>query len=82
MDIINILQECRKEGIVLSEKKAVLAQQKIKYLGLEIEDGKHNLQPHILNNIQGFPSELKDKNQLQRFLGCLTYVEAYIKKLA
>ena len=40
------------------------------------------MQPYILNNIQGFFGELKDKNQLQRFLGCLTYVEAYIKKLA
>ena len=57
-----------------------MVQTKIKYLGLVIEDGKHHLQPHILNNIQQFPSNISEKTQLQRFLGCLTYAEAYIKK--
>lgn len=67
---------------MLSEKKANLCQTKVNYLGLEIEEGKHHLQPHVLNNIQNFPSAISDKTQLQRFLGCLTYAEAYIPKLA
>lgn len=29
-----------------------------------------------------FPDRILDKKQLQRFLGCLTYAEGYIKKLA
>ena len=80
--VMKILLTCKYKGVILSEKKATLVQTKIRFLVLEIEEGKHQLQSHILTHIQEFPSEIKDKNQLQRFLGCLTNVEAYIKKLA
>lgn len=78
--VIKILLVCKSKGVILSEKKATLVQTKIKFLGLGIEEGKRQLQSHILTHIWEFPSEIKDKNQLQRFLGCLTYAEAYIKK--
>lgn len=78
--VIKILLVCKYKGVILSEKKATLVQTKIKFLRLEIEEGKHQLQSHILTHIQEFPSEIKDKNQLQRFLGCLTYAEAYISR--
>lgn len=81
-DIELILQNCFEAGVVISKKKAVINQQKIKFLGLEIDQGNLSMQAHVLNNIQNFPSEIKDKTQLQRFLGCLTYAEGYSKKLA
>lgn len=68
-----VLKECKNKGIVLSEKKANLCQTKLNYLGQEIKEGKHRLQPHVLNNVQNFPSIITDKTQLQRFLSCLTY---------
>lgn len=80
--VIKVLDQCYKEGIILSAKKAKIAQTKINYLGLEIEDGTLLMQPHILTKISEFPSEIKDKTQLQRFLGILNYVEGYIPKLA
>lgn len=80
--LANVLQTCIDNGIIISRKKATIAQKNIQFLGLEIELGKHKLQPHILEGIQKFPSEISDKTQLQRFLGCLTYAEGYIKKLA
>ena len=77
-----VLNACLENKIVISKSKAQIAQKQIKYLGLEIEEGKHKLQPHVLENIQKFPDKITDKTQLQRFLGCLTYAEAYIHKLA
>lgn len=42
--VIEILLVCKYKGVILSEKKATLVQTKIKFLGLEIEEGKHQLQ--------------------------------------
>ena len=81
-DVLLVLQQCYKEGIILSKKKAKIAQTRINFLGLEIENGKILMQPHILTKISQFPSEIKDKTQLQRFLGILNYVEGYVERLA
>ncbi|KAL2513059.1 orf y [Abeliophyllum distichum] len=77
-----VLKTARKEGIVLSKKKAELFKEKIGYLGLEIAYGHKQLNPHILTHIQEFPNEIQDQKQLMRFLGCLTYAESFIKDLA
>ena len=80
--VMEVLKLCEDKGIVLSFKKAQIAQQKVNFLGLEIENGTHTVQDHVLNKIREFPSIIGDKTQLQRFLGCLTYVEGYIPQLA
>lgn len=80
--VLKIIEVCKEKGIVLSEKKAKLFQTKINFLGLEIEEGSLKMQNHIMDNIQKFPSKMESKVHLQRFLGCLTYAEGYIKKLA
>ncbi|KAJ9543840.1 hypothetical protein OSB04_023547 [Centaurea solstitialis] len=51
-------------------------------LGLEIDQGTHCPQGHILEHIHKFLDRLEDKRQLQRFLGILTYASDYIPKLA
>lgn len=80
--LLQTLLRCKKNGIVLSTKKTQLYLNKINFLGLEITEGTHKLQPHILINLHKFPEKICDKKQLQRFLGCLTYAECYIAKLA
>ena len=45
--------------MVHSKKKAKLAQTKINFLGLEIEEGKLRLQNHILEHIQAFPGKIR-----------------------
>ncbi|GJR84653.1 putative reverse transcriptase domain-containing protein [Tanacetum coccineum] len=55
---------------------------KINFLGLEIDQGTHSPQKHILEHLHNFPDVLEDKKQLQKFLGVLTYAETYIEKLA
>nr|WNH14479.1 reverse transcriptase [Physostegia virginiana caulimovirus 2] len=80
--VLTVLGLIKKYGILLSKKKAKLFKEQIDILGLEIDKGFHKPQNHILENIHKFPDNLEDKKQLQRFLGVLTYAEAYIPKLA
>lgn len=63
-------------GLVLSASpdKFVIAQTKIDYLGLQISQGKFQLQPHILQCSSKFLDKLPDIKSTQRFLGCLNHV--------
>lgn len=49
-----VLTKCLEHGVVLSRKKAVLAQNKINYLRLEIEKGKIMMQKYVLEKLQKF----------------------------
>ncbi|KAK4397826.1 putative enzymatic polyprotein [Sesamum angolense] len=60
---------CYKEGLVLSEKKATIAVNKIEFLRILIDEAGIELQEHIVEKIHNFPDILKDKKQLQSFLG-------------
>ncbi|GJQ98434.1 Orf y [Tanacetum coccineum] len=80
--VLEVLKTILKHGIILSKKKANLFKTKINFLGLEIDQGTHSPQKHILEHLHNFPDVLEDKKQLQRFLGVLTYAETYIEKLA
>ncbi|GLJ26217.1 hypothetical protein SUGI_0503220 [Cryptomeria japonica] len=54
----------------------------IDFLGLHLDKGKIKLQSHVLKRIQEFPDVLTNKKQIQRFLGCLSYVAPFYKELA
>ncbi|KAL0333053.1 UNVERIFIED_CONTAM: Enzymatic polyprotein [Sesamum calycinum] len=58
-----------REGLVLSEKKATIAVNKIEFLGILIDETGIELQEHIVEKIRNFPDILKDKKHLQSFLG-------------
>ncbi|KAL2248349.1 UNVERIFIED_CONTAM: Enzymatic polyprotein, partial [Sesamum indicum] len=73
---------CYKEGFVLSEKKATIAVNKIEFLGILIDETGIELQDHIVEKIRNFPDELKDKKQLQSFLGVVNFTGIFIKDLA
>lgn len=40
------------------------------------------MQPHEIQMIVKFPDKLVDKEQCQKFLGCLNYVRSYIPRLS
>ena len=67
--------------MVISAKKNSLFQTKIRFLGHNIYQG--TITP-ILRSIEfadKFSDELKEKTQLQRFLGCLNYVSDFLPNL-
>ncbi|KAL0435411.1 UNVERIFIED_CONTAM: putative enzymatic polyprotein [Sesamum radiatum] len=73
---------CHREGLVLSEKKATIAVNKIEFLGILIDETGIELQEHIVEKIHNFPDVLKDKKHLQSFLGVVNFAGIFIKDLA
>ncbi|KAL0374053.1 UNVERIFIED_CONTAM: putative enzymatic polyprotein [Sesamum radiatum] len=73
---------CHKEGLVLFEKKAIIAVNKIEFLGILIDETGIELQDHIVEKIRNFPDVLKDKKHLQSFLGVVNFAGIFIKDLA
>ncbi|KAL0420983.1 UNVERIFIED_CONTAM: putative enzymatic polyprotein [Sesamum latifolium] len=73
---------CHREGLVLSEKKATIAVNKIEFLGILIDEIGIELQDHIVKKILNFPDVLKDKKHLQSFLGVVNFAGIFIKDLA
>ncbi|KAK4411757.1 movement protein [Sesamum angolense] len=72
----------KPRGLVLSEKKATIAVNKIEFLGILIDEAGIELQEHIVEKIRNFPDVLKDKKQLQSFLGVVNFAGIFIKDLA
>ncbi|KAK4403070.1 Enzymatic polyprotein [Sesamum angolense] len=70
------------QGLVLSEKKATIAVNKIEFLGILIDETGIELQEHIVEKIGNFPDILKDKKHLQSFLGVVNFAGIFIKDLA
>ena len=71
----------KKNGLVVSPTKMKLFQTSIRFLGHTIY--RNTIVP-IQRSIEfadKFPDEIKDKTQLQRFLGCLNYVAEFIPKI-
>ena len=62
-----------------SAPKMKLFQTKIIFLGHEIFQGKTKPIQRSIEFANKFLDEIKDKKQLQRFLGCLNYVSDYFK---
>ncbi|KAL2228642.1 UNVERIFIED_CONTAM: Enzymatic polyprotein, partial [Sesamum indicum] len=73
---------CHREGLVLSEKKATIAVNKIEFLGILIDVTGIELQEHIVEKIHNFPNVLKDKKHPQSFLGVVNFAGIFSKDLA
>ena len=81
-DVLAVTKRCIDHGIILGKNKCIYPEQEIEFLGLEIKAGQIILQKYILEKIEKFCTKIKDRKQLDRFLGCLTYASDFIKDLA
>ncbi|KAL0444439.1 UNVERIFIED_CONTAM: Enzymatic polyprotein [Sesamum latifolium] len=68
-----------REGLVLSEKKATIAVNKIEILGILFDEIGIELHDHIMEKIRNFPDVLKNKKHLQSFLGVVNFAGIFIK---
>nr|KYP44611.1 Enzymatic polyprotein [Cajanus cajan] len=75
---INIIKE---NGLVVYEKKIKIFHTKTRFLGYEIFQGTKTPIQRSLEFADKFPNEIKDKTQLQRFLGCINYVADFIPNI-
>ena len=72
----------KSQGIMLSEKKMVIWQSSIDFLGVNISDGKYTLQPHIASSLGEFPEKLTNTKQIQQFLGIVNYMSDFSPKVS
>ena len=70
-----------RNGLAASASKMILFQIKIRFIGHDIYQGTIKLIQRSLAFADKFPDEIKDRKQLQRFLGCLNYVSDIFPKL-
>ena len=71
----------KQHELVVSASKISLFQDKIQFLGHNIYKGTLSPIDRAIQFANKFPDEIKDKNQLQRFLGSLNYVSGYFQGL-
>ena len=70
-----------KNGLVVSAPNMSLLQTQIRFLGHEIVNRTIRPIQISLEFANKFLDEIKDKTQLQRFLGCVNYVHDFFKDL-
>lgn len=64
-------------GIMLSEKKSILGQNTITFLGMTLKDGYYSPGPHIAQELIHFPDEHLSKKQIQQFLSIINYLREF-----
>jgi len=71
----------KKNGLVVSARKMTIVVTKVRFLGHEKWQGKITPISRNIKFAKKFLDEIKNKTQLQRFLGCLNYVSKFIPKI-
>ena len=72
----------KSQGIMLLEKKMVIGQSSIDFLGVNISNGRYTLQPHIAASLGEFPEKLTSAKQIQQFLVIVNYISDFIPKIS
>ncbi|WAK97196.1 polyprotein [Fatsia badnavirus 1] len=80
---LNVLFDIiRKNGLVLSPTKMKMGIKTVDFLGVQIQDGRVQLQEHILKKIAKFgPAQYKEKKDLRSWLGLLNYARNFIPNI-
>ncbi|RVW24587.1 Enzymatic polyprotein [Vitis vinifera] len=76
------IETVKSNGLSLSATKINLFQTKVRFLGHHIHQGTFTPIQRSIEFADKFPDEIKDKKQLQRFLGSLNYVSDFIQDLS
>ncbi|MGV7988935.1 hypothetical protein PJP10_31690, partial [Mycobacterium kansasii] len=68
--------------LVLSQRKIQLFQTSIRFLGFQITNNTITPIGRVIQFVEKISNEIKEKKQLQRFLGCLNYVSDFYLDIA
>ena len=80
-NLINLMNVCQKEGLVLNSKKLELRRERVTFFGAEYsKDGMHP-DPKKIQGIVEMTAP-QDKQQLQSFLGMVNYMGTFIPNLS
>ena len=67
---------------MLSDKKIILGQDTVTFLGMTQKDGYYSPSPHIAQELTHFPDEHLSKKQIQQFLGIINYLREFFPHVA
>ena len=80
-NLINLLNVCQKEGLVLNSKKLELRRERVTFFGAEYSVQGMHPDPKKVQGITEMTAP-KDKQQLQSFLGMVNYMGTFIPNLS
>ncbi|XP_057953585.1 uncharacterized protein LOC131147932 [Malania oleifera] len=63
---------------MLSEKKSIIGQRKIDFLGMKISHGTICPGPHLAEQLSQFPDDNLSVKEIQQFLGIINYIRDFI----
>ena len=80
-NLINLLNVCQKEGLVLNSKKLELQRERVTFFGAEYSTQGMHPDPKKVQGITEMTAPT-DKQQLQSFLGMVSYMGTFIPNLS
>ena len=80
-NLINLLNVCQKEGLVLNSKKLELRRERVTFFRAEYSTQGMHPDPKKVQGITEMTAP-KDKQQLQSFLGMVNYIGTFIPNLS
>ena len=80
-NLINLLNICQKEGLVLNSKKLELRRERVTFFGAEYSTQGMHPDPKKVQGITEMTAPT-DKQQLQSFLGMVNYMGTFIPNLS
>ena len=80
-NLINLLNVCQKEGLVLKSKKLELQRERVTFFGAEYSAQGMHPDPKKVQGITEMTAPM-DKQQLQSFLGMVNYMGTFIPNLS
>ena len=80
-NLINLLNICQKEGLVLNSKKLELRRERVTFFGAEYSAQGMHPDPKKVQGIREMTAQT-DKQQLQSFLGMVNYMGTFIPNLS
>ena len=80
-NLINLLNVCQKEGLVLNSKKLELRRERVTFFGAEYSAQGMHPDPKKVQGITEMTAPM-DKQQLQSFLGMVNYMGTFIPNLS
>ena len=80
-NLINLLNICQKEGLVLNSKKLELRRERVTFFGTEYSTQGMHPDPKKVQGITEMTGPM-DKQQLQSFLGMVNYMGTFIPNLS
>lgn len=67
-----------QNGLVISTTNMEIAQTSIKYLSMDIENGKVKVQKHVFESISKYSDKLTEKNTVAKIFGmCKLYLKIF-----